>query len=105
MWKMLVDGQNLNAVEGSAKPEEARWRQAQAEPELEERPEDSIETAASSSGADLEEERGGRGGHGRNGGRAGHRQAPSSPPSMAGSGADGEEDDTKTQFWKSKIKG
>jgi hypothetical protein len=105
---MLVDGQNLNDVEGSAKPEEARRRRAQAEPELEERPEDSIETAASSSDADLEEERGGRGGrggHGGHGGRAGHRRAPSSPPSMAGGGADGEEDDTKTQFWKSKIKG
>jgi hypothetical protein len=94
---MLVDGQNLTA--------EARRRRAQAEPELEERPEDSIETAASSSGADLEEERGGRGGHRGHGGRAGHRRAPSSPPSMAGGGEDGEEDDPKTQFWKSKIKG
>jgi hypothetical protein len=53
-------------------------------------------------GANLEEERRGRGGHG---GRAGPRQAPSSAPSMANGGEDGGEDNPKTNFLKSKIKG
>jgi hypothetical protein len=54
------------------------------------------EVAEGAEGADLEEERGGRGGP---------QRAPSSPPSMANGRKDGGEDDPKTDFWKSKIKG
>jgi hypothetical protein len=51
------------------------------------------EVAEGAEGAYLEEERGGP------------QRAPSSPSSMADGREDSREDDPKTEFWKSKIKG